>query len=94
MSASLAPFVLFVRLWTRTMRALIVDDDESSCQLLAKILTRASIDAEWTTDSHTGFAKALQYWYDLVVLDVQMPGLLGTDFAAGLKQHRPKVPSF
>ena len=73
------------------MRALIVDDDETSCQLLAKILKHSGIDADWITDSHAGFAKALQCWYDLVVLDVQMPGLLGTDFAAGLKQQRPEV---
>ena len=73
------------------MRVLIVDDDEPSCKLLTKILKRTGAEVEWTTDSHAGFARALQHHYDLFVLDVQMPGLLGTDFSAQLKQRCPQV---
>jgi|SRR5581483_11134242 len=73
------------------MRVLIVDDDQASCELLAKVLKRTGADIEWTTDSPAGFAQSLQSSYDLVVLDVQMPELLGTEFAAGLKRHRPEV---
>jgi len=73
------------------MHVLIVDDDESSCQLLTKIIKRTGAEVEWTTDSHAGFARSLQHHYDLLILDVQMPGLLGTDFAALLKQQRPQV---
>ena len=71
------------------MRVLIVDDDESSCRLLAKVIKRTGAEADWTTDSQSGFARSLQYQYDLYILDVQMPGLSGTDFAADLKQQRP-----
>lgn len=71
------------------MRVLIVDDDEASCQLLTQILKRVATQVDWTSDSQAGFARSLQHHYDLVVLDVQMPGLLGTDFAAGLKQQHP-----
>ena len=73
------------------MRVLVVDDDETSCQLLTKILQRTGAEVEWMTDSQAGFARSLQRHYDLLVLDVQMPGLLGTDFAAHLKQRRPEV---
>lgn len=73
------------------MRVLIVDDDETSCQLLTKIIKRTGAEVEWTTDSQVGFARSLQHHYDLLILDVQMPGLLGTDFAAHLKQQRPEV---
>ena len=74
------------------MRVLVVDDDQSSCEMLAKILKRTGADVEWTTDSPAGFAQSLQFPYDLVVLDVQMPELLGTDFATALKRQRPEVP--
>lgn len=73
------------------MRVLVVDDDQSSCELLAKILKRTGADVEWTTDSPAGFAQSLQSAYDLLVLDVQMPELPGTEFAAGLKRHRPEA---
>lgn len=71
------------------MRALIVDDDQTSCQLLAKILSSSGLDTEWTTDSLTGYDLSLQHHYDLYVLDVRMPGLLGTTFAEGLKKKYP-----
>ena len=71
------------------MRALVVDDDTTSCQLLTKILQREGLDTEWTTDSLTGYDLALHNQYDLYVLDVRMPGLLGTELVEGLKAEYP-----
>jgi DNA-binding response OmpR family regulator len=71
------------------MRALIVDDDKTSCQLLAKVLKNKGIEAEWSTDSLAGYHLSLHCAYDLFILDVRMPLLLGTDFAEGLKKDNP-----
>ena len=71
------------------MRALIVDDDATSCQLLTKILRRKGLETEWTTDSLAGYEMALHNRYDLYVLDVRMPGLLGTELVEGLKEAYP-----
>jgi DNA-binding response OmpR family regulator len=71
------------------MRVLVVDDDETSCQLLAKVLKSKGLDAEWTTDSLTGYHMSIHRHYDLFVLDVRMPLLLGTEFAEGLKKENP-----
>jgi two-component system, NtrC family, response regulator HydG len=73
------------------MRVLIVDDDATFCQLLAKVLKSKGLDAEWTTDSLAGYNLSLRQPYDLFILDVRMPLLLGTDFAAGLKQQQPEA---
>jgi DNA-binding response OmpR family regulator len=73
------------------MRALIVDDDETSCQLLVKILKRKGMEAEWTTDSLAGYNLSLHRHYDLFILDVRMPLLLGTEFAEGLKKEKPNA---
>jgi DNA-binding response OmpR family regulator len=73
------------------MRALIVDDDKTTCQLLAKILKSTGLDAEWTTDSLTGYNLSLKQHYDLFILDVRMPLLLGTEFAEGLKKENPQA---
>lgn len=73
------------------MRALIVDDDETFCQLLTKILKSTGLDAEWTTDSLAGYNLSLQQHYDLFILDVRMPLLLGTEFAEGLRKENPSA---
>jgi DNA-binding NtrC family response regulator len=73
------------------MRALIVDDDETTCQLLVKILKSKGMTAEWTTNSLTGYTLSLRHAYDLFILDVRMPSLSGTEFAAGLKKEHPNA---
>ncbi len=73
------------------MRVLIVDDDETSCRLLAEVLEGNGFDVAWTTDSITGYEMSLSHPYDLVILDVRMPLLLGTELAQGLKQDCPEA---
>jgi CheY-like chemotaxis protein len=73
------------------MRALIVDDDETSCQLLARVLKGAGLEVDWTTDSLAGYNRSLHRPYDLFILDVRMPLLLGTEFAEGLKKQDPST---
>ena len=71
------------------MHALVVDDDATYCQLLTKILQSEGLDTEWTTDSLVGYDMALRNQYDLYVLDVRMPGLLGTELVEGVKAEYP-----
>jgi CheY-like chemotaxis protein len=71
------------------MRALIVDDDATSCQLLTKILQREGLETEGTTDSLAGYDMALHNQYDLYVFDVRMPSLSGTELVEGLKAAYP-----
>lgn len=73
------------------MYALIVDDDESSCQLLEKILRRGGFTADWTTNSRIGLTWSVTRTYDLFLLDIQMPELNGTDIAAAIKQQQPQA---
>jgi len=72
-----------------TMHVLVVDDDEAFCQLLVKILQTNEMEAEWTSDGLTAYEKALQQPYDLFILDVRMPLVLGTELTEGLKKERP-----
>ncbi len=73
------------------MRVLIVDDDETSCRLLAEVLEGNGFEVAWTTDSMTGYDMSFSHPYDLFILDVRMPLLLGTDFAEGLIKDCPRV---
>ncbi len=73
------------------MHVLIVDDDETSCRLLAEVLESNGFEVAWTTNSVTGYEMSLNYPYDLFILDVRMPLLLGTEFAEGLKRDYPRA---
>jgi len=73
------------------MRVLVVDDDETTCQLLVKVLSSQGMDADWTTDSLAGYDLSLHHHYDLCILDVRMPLLLGTDLVEGLKEEHPRA---
>ncbi|MEX0805126.1 MAG: response regulator, partial [Candidatus Binatia bacterium] len=69
------------------VRVLIVEDDKTFCQFLTEILESKGIEVVWATDSLDGFRKAQSYPYDFFILDVRMPGLLGTEIAEALKQN-------
>ena len=71
------------------MNVLVVDDDEAFCQLLVEILQSNDMEVEWTSDGLTAYDKALQQPYDLFILDVRMPLVLGIELAQGLKKERP-----
>lgn len=71
------------------MRTLIVEDDEIFCQFLTEILESKAIEVVRATDGLAGYEKASSFPYDLYILDVRMPGLLGTEIAAALKQNKP-----
>jgi CheY-like chemotaxis protein len=71
------------------MQVLVVDDDEAFCQLLVKVLQSSGVEAEWTSDGLDAYEKALRQPYDLFILDVRMPLVLGTELAEDLKKERP-----
>lgn len=73
------------------MRILIVENDEIFCQLLTEILESNGIEVVRATDSLAGYEKACTFPYDFYILDVRMPGMLGTEIAEALKQNNPRA---
>jgi len=67
------------------MRLLIIDDDMELCSLLKEFLQREGFTVECVHEGHGGLETARQGGYDLVVLDVMLPGLDGFEL---LKQLR------
>jgi DNA-binding response OmpR family regulator len=74
-----------------SVRVLIVEDDQTFCAFLVQILESQGHDVVSSTDSLDGYQKAWSHRYDLIVLDVRMPGFLGTEIAAALKQKNPSA---
>ena len=85
MLASLASSLLF----PGTMRVLIIDDDPTFCRYLAEVLGGLGHDAEWVSDGLVGFERCLRQSYDVVICDVRMPLILGTELVSELQRDRP-----
>jgi len=60
-------------------RVLLVDDDAELTELLVEYLRRDGFDAETVGDGLNGVARALEGDFDIVVLDVMMPGIDGVE---------------
>ena len=59
------------------MRILIVDDDEELAGLLSELLTREGLRVDMQHDGVKGLATALGGGFDLMILDVMLPGMDG-----------------
>ena len=70
------------------MRILVVDDDETLCRNVAKILS-FDYHAVDTACSGTEAIDLIEYYtYDLLVLDWMMPGVSGIDVCKYVRQRR------
>ena len=73
------------------MRILVIDDDTELASLLKEFLQREGFQPEFAHDGRTGLDRALNGNYDLVVLDVMLPGMDGFEVLRRLRQSS-KLP--
>src|SRR6202789_1052444 len=69
------------------VRILIVDDDEELSGLLTELLTREGFRVECQNDGRRGLAAALGGGFDLLVLDVMLPGLDGFEILRRVRRE-------
>ncbi|CAE6749794.1 heavy metal response regulator transcription factor IrlR [Paraburkholderia domus] len=70
------------------MRILIVEDEAKTGTYLRKGLTEAGFIADWVEDGVTGQHLALTEDYDLIILDVMLPGQDGWSTLKNLRHTR------
>jgi DNA-binding response OmpR family regulator len=70
-------------------RVLLVDDDVELSTLLAEYLAREGFDAETAHDGEAGARRALDEPFDIVVLDVMMPGIDGIETLRRIRARSP-----
>ena len=73
------------------MQILIIDDDETFCRLLIEIFEETGMRAVWTTDGVAGYEMLTRDEYDLCIIDVRMPLVLGTELAEAIKADYPQI---
>jgi two-component system phosphate regulon response regulator OmpR len=65
---------------------LVVDDDLKLCKLLARFLSERGFIVATATDAADARGKLANLSFDLIVLDVMMPGESGLDFASDFRR--------
>jgi len=70
-------------------RALIlcIEDNPVNWRLVQRLLAQAGYDMHWAEEGLKGFEMALELKPDLVLLDINLPGLSGFEVATKFRQH-------
>jgi len=67
------------------MRLLIIDDDVELCSLLQEFLEREEYSVQCVHEGHAGLEQVQQGGYDLIILDVMLPGMDGFEILKRLR---------
>lgn len=76
-------------MYTRPPKILIIDDDVELVTLLVDYLTLEGFEATPAHDGPTGLAAMARETFDLVILDVMMPGMSGTQVLVKIRAMAP-----
>lgn len=76
----------------RKIRILIVEDEAAICSGLMDVFVFHGYQVEAATDGLEGLKKALQGTFDLVLLDVMLPGIDGFEICNRIRAEDPEQP--
>ena len=74
------------------MRVLVVEDDPGIGELVSDELTREGYALDWAQDGNEALSLAESFPYDLIVLDIMLPGQDGFSIAKTLRNKKQSVP--
>lgn len=75
-----------------TMHVLFVDDETEFLELVSKRLARRGIEVTTASSGEAGLEAARTARFDVVVLDVKMPGMDGLETLRHLRKLTPTTP--
>ena len=74
------------------IKILCVDDEEELVSAWVERLILRGIDAEGVTNGHDAIQRIKEKKFDVVVLDIKMPGIDGHEIMKHIKVERPELP--
>lgn len=73
----------------RLIKVLIVEDDDEMRSLLRDFIEDEGYEVDSVNNGSEAFRKLVKEPFDLVITDIQMPGLTGLDILPGIKKLQP-----
>src|SRR6185369_4658381 len=70
-------------------KILVIEDDEYSRDALAHLLTAEGYEAQSASDGESGLARAQEMHPDVIVLDLNLPGIDGKQVIQMLRRDGP-----
>jgi two-component system, OmpR family, copper resistance phosphate regulon response regulator CusR len=74
------------------MRLLVIEDEEKVARFIIKGLTAERFAVDVAANGSSGLELAQTYSYDLIILDLMLPGLNGTEVLRLIRQQNEQVP--
>jgi len=74
------------------MRILLVEDEKKVADIIARGLKAERYAVDVSYDGQSGWEMADAYNYDLVILDLMLPGLSGTEILQRIRRKNQEVP--
>jgi DNA-binding response OmpR family regulator/HPt (histidine-containing phosphotransfer) domain-containing protein len=74
------------------MKILLVEDNEQSALFLSKALKKQNYQTEIATDGQTALELVRAFDYDLILLDIMLPGVDGISVCSQLRQEGCQIP--
>jgi DNA-binding response OmpR family regulator/signal transduction histidine kinase len=72
---------------TPARRILCIEDNAMNWRLVQRLLSQAGYEVHWAEDGMAGYDLAVALSPDLILLDINLPGLSGFEVATKLRKH-------
>lgn len=76
---------------TRKKKILCIEDEHFINELYARALTKAGYDVKIVIDGEEGLKEALTDTYDIILLDIMIPNMIGTEVLKRLRAQKPDI---
>lgn len=71
---------------------LVIEDDRFIGEMYVRSLRRAGYEVDWMVDGADGLVAARNKSYDLIMLDIMLPEMRGTDILHALRGKEDLIP--